>query len=259
MYADLAFGVPVPPYSPGDPQTVGVGVMDYYGGNDDRRRADEIHASYLAKMKRFTQWLVDSGYRVRLFGGDNLWDNGVVLEILEDVRAYRPDLAPDWVAAEPVSSFAELMQAIAPAGTVVATRYHNVICALKLGKPTISLGYSPKFAALMTDMGMQGFSQPADSLDVDQLIEQFTELQSRSAPLRNSLRERNAAKKQQLDQQFAYCPRCSSRLVRPPRLWWCPTRFAKALHEAGTSISFALTATSSYLFAQTLTPERSPW
>ena len=203
VYADLAFGVPVPPYSPGDPQTVGVGVMDYYGGNDDRRRADEIHASYLARMKRFTRWLVDSGYRVRLFGGDNLWDDGVVLEILEDVRAHRPDLAPDWVAAEPVSSFAELMQAIASAGTVVATRYHNVICALKLGKPTISLGYSPKFAALMNDMGMQGFSQPADSLDVDQLIEQFTELQSRSAPLRNSLRERNAAKKQQLDQQFA--------------------------------------------------------
>ncbi len=203
VYADLAFGVPVPPYSPGDPQTVGVGIMDYYGGNDDRRRADEIHASYLAKMKRFTRWLVDSGYRVRLFGGDNLWDDGVVLEILEDVRAYRPDLAPDWVAAEPVSSFAELMQAIASAGTVVATRYHNVICALKLGKPTISLGYSPKFTALMTDMGMQGFSQPADSLDVDQLIEQFRELQSRSAPLRNSLRERNAGKKQQLDQQFA--------------------------------------------------------
>jgi polysaccharide pyruvyl transferase WcaK-like protein len=203
VYADLAFGVPVPPYSPGDPQTVGVGVMDYYGGNDDRRRADEIHASYLAKMKRFTRWLVDSGYRVRLFGGDNLWDDGVVLEILEDVRAYRPDLAPDWVAAEPVSSFAELMQAIAPVGAVVATRYHNVICALKLGKPTISLGYSPKFAALMTDMGMQGFSQPAGSLDVDQLIEQFVELQSRSAALRNSLRERNAGKKQQLDQQFA--------------------------------------------------------
>lgn len=203
VYADLAFGVPVPPYGPGDPQTVGVGVMDYYGGNDDRGRADEIHAAYLAKMMRFTRWLVDGGYRVRLFGGDNLWDDGIVLEILEDVRAYRPDLGPDWVAAEPVSSFAELMQAIAPAGTVVATRYHNVICALKLGKPTISLGYSPKFATLMTDMGMPGFSQQADSLDVDRLIEQFMELQSRSEPLQNSLRERNAVKKQQLDQQFA--------------------------------------------------------
>jgi polysaccharide pyruvyl transferase WcaK-like protein len=95
------------------------------------------------------------------------------------------------------------MQAIAPAGAVVATRYHNVICALKLGKPTVALGYSPKFDTLMADMGMPGFSQPADSLDVDRLIGQFSELQSRSEPLRNSLRERNAAKKRQLDQQFA--------------------------------------------------------
>lgn len=203
VYADLAFGVPVPPYSPGDPQIVGVGVMDYYGGNDDRGRADEIHASYLAKMKRFTRWLVDSGYRVRLFGGDNLWDDGIVLEILEDVRAHRPDLGPEWVVAEPVSSFAELMQAIAPLGTVVATRYHNVICALKLGKPTISLGYSPKFASLMADMRMPSFAQFAHSLDVDRLIEQFTELQDRSAQLEHTLRERNAAKKRQLDQQFA--------------------------------------------------------
>ena len=34
------------------------------------------------------------------------------------------------------------MRAMAPVGTVVATRYHNVMCALKLSKPTISLGYS---------------------------------------------------------------------------------------------------------------------
>ena len=203
VYADLAFGVPVPPYTLGDPQTVGVGVMDYYGGNDDRRRADEIHASYVAKMKRLTRWLIDSGYRVRLFGGDNLWDDSIVEEIAEDARAYRPDLAPEWVAAEPVSSFDELMQAIAPLGAVVATRYHNVICALKLCKPTISLGYSPKFASLMADMGMPDFSQFAHSLDVDRLIAQFTELQSRSAQLRRTLGEHNAAKKRQLDQQFA--------------------------------------------------------
>ena len=69
IYPDLAFGIPTPPYEPGDPQTVGVGVMAYYGGNDDRRDASQIHAAYLAKMKRFTRWLVDSGYRVRLFGG----------------------------------------------------------------------------------------------------------------------------------------------------------------------------------------------
>ena len=92
IYPDLAFGVPTPPYEPGDPQTVGVGVMAYYGGNDDRREAGQIHASYLAKMKRFTRWLVDSGYRVRLFGGDNLWDESVVQEIVDDYAPTGPIL-----------------------------------------------------------------------------------------------------------------------------------------------------------------------
>ncbi len=69
VYPDLAFGMPTPPYDPGDPQTVGVGVMDYYGGNDNRRHAAEIHAAYVENMTRFTQWLVEGGHRVLLFGG----------------------------------------------------------------------------------------------------------------------------------------------------------------------------------------------
>jgi polysaccharide pyruvyl transferase WcaK-like protein len=92
---------------------------------------------------------------------------------------------------------------IQPAGSVVAIRYHNVLCALKLGKPTIAIGYSPKHAALMTDMGLPGFCEPVSSLDVDQLIERFTELERRSAELRQILAERNAVNSERLDDQFA--------------------------------------------------------
>ena len=203
VYPDLAFAVPAPPYDAGDPQTVGVGVMAYYGGNDDRRHAEQIHAAYVEKMKHFTRWLVDSGHRVRLFGGDNKWDDDIVEEILADVRAHRPDLGPALVTAQPISSFAELMREVAPVGTVVATRYHNVLCALKLCKPTVSLGYSPKFASLMADMGMPEFCQDVHSLDVNRLIEQFTDLETRSAQLRDAMAKLNAAKEERLNQQFA--------------------------------------------------------
>ena len=69
VYPDLVFGVPTPPYDPGDARTVGLGVMAYHGSNDDRERADQIHSSYLETMTHFTGWLVDNGYRVRVFGG----------------------------------------------------------------------------------------------------------------------------------------------------------------------------------------------
>jgi polysaccharide pyruvyl transferase WcaK-like protein len=198
---DLAFSIPTPHCDAGDPETVGVGLMAYYGSNDDRHRADEIHASYVEKMKFFTRWLVDSGYRVRLLVGDES-DDGVVQEILADLRTNRPDLEPGRVIAEPVSTFAELTRAIAPVGTVVAMRFHNIICALKLAKPTIAISYAAKFKAVMGDAGLSGFCQPADPLDVSLLIERFKELNSRSAELRQTIAERNALNARLLDGQF---------------------------------------------------------
>ena len=148
MYPDIAFGLPAPSAGPGDERTVGIGLMDYRGTDgDDPAQGDEIRAAYVEKMKSFTRWLVDNGRRVRLFIGDtNNADEHVVEEILADIRAHRPDLDPDWVVAEPVTTFADLMRAMDPVSTVVATRYHNVICALMLAKPTISIGYGEKNA-----------------------------------------------------------------------------------------------------------------
>jgi polysaccharide pyruvyl transferase WcaK-like protein len=204
IYLDLAFGIPALPYDPGDPQTVGVGVMDYHGANNGRDEADELYASYVEKMQSFVFWLVDSGRRVRLLVGDtNNSDEGVVQEILASLRAHRPDLDPASVIAEPVSSFAELMRAMAPVSIVVATRFHNVICALRLSKPTISLGYAPKFTALMADMGLSEFCQSASSLNIGRLVEQFTELEQRQAQLRQTIMERNMAGARLLDHQFA--------------------------------------------------------
>ncbi len=88
VYPDLAFALPAPPCDAVDEQTVAVGVMAYYGTNDDRKQAEEIYARYVDGMKRFVRWLVDSGRRVLLIVGDtNGSDDNVVQEILADLRA----------------------------------------------------------------------------------------------------------------------------------------------------------------------------
>ena len=202
VYPDLAFGVPVPPYDPGDERTIGVGVMQYSGSDDDRQRATEINATYVACLKQFAGWLVDSGHRVRLFVGD-ADDQPVADEILAYLWETRPGLDEAAAAADPVSSFAELTDAMQPTAAVVATRFHNVVCAVRLAKPTLSLSYGTKSAAIMADAGLAEFSLPTDPLEVGQLVERFKDLRTQSAELGPRMQESTAAKARLVDEQYA--------------------------------------------------------
>jgi polysaccharide pyruvyl transferase WcaK-like protein len=106
------------------------------------------------------------------------------------------------VTTEPVVTFDDLMRSMAPAGAVAATRYHNLISALLLGKPTISLGYAAKHQALMAETGLAEFCQPADNLDASALIDQLAELQNRSAEVRAMIAEHNADRASRVAEQF---------------------------------------------------------
>lgn len=202
VYPDLAFALPIPRDVPVVAGMVGVGIMDYNGSNDERRQADQLHASYVEKMKSFVLWLVDNGRSVRLFTTD-VHDERIRDEVIAYLRAHRPQLDPSQIVAESVSSIDELMRQIASVDTVVASRFHNVLCALMLAKPTLSVGYAAKFGVLMEEVGMAEFCQSAQSVDVDRLIEQFTELENRSVQLRQMIMERTAANVRLLNHQFA--------------------------------------------------------
>lgn len=202
VYPDLAFALPSPGVVQSDAGVVGVGVMAYYGGNDDRGQAAEIHRRYVDTMKSFVCWLVDGGRRVRLFTGDRI-DDSVVTEILGDLRAKRPGLEAGQVVAEPTPTLHDLMRQMATVDTVVATRYHNVLCALKLSKPTLSIGYAGKNDVLMASMGLGEFCQHARSVDFDRLVEQFAALEAGREALITTMAERNQVQLDRLDRQFA--------------------------------------------------------
>ncbi|MFC9503617.1 polysaccharide pyruvyl transferase family protein [Streptomyces sp. NPDC057002] len=197
VYPDLAFALPTPPAGPasGPPGLVCVGVMDFHGGNDDRARAEEIHRRYLDGTTRFVRALVEEGRPVRLLTGDAC-DASVVATILDAVDS-------PLVTAADAASLADLMKETAAADTVVATRYHNLVCALKTGTPTLALTYAAKSDALMDRMGLGAYCHPAREVDADRLLEQFRALEKRSAELRRTLAERNRLTARQLRDQFA--------------------------------------------------------
>ena len=204
VYSDLAFGIPPVPIGPVDPRLICVGIMDYRGSNDDRGQADEISERYVAAMKLLVKFLIDNEWNVKILAGDeNQSDKDIGAEILADALAYRPEIAPKRVVGECASTFVELMQAMAPAHAVVATRFHSVICALRLGKPVIALSYAPKFTALLESMSLTEFSHSAKFPDTDVLIKQFTELNQRRTELQQSIAAGNAKHERSVAAQFA--------------------------------------------------------
>ncbi|MEU1850901.1 polysaccharide pyruvyl transferase family protein [Streptomyces sp. NPDC019990] len=196
VYPDLAFALPAPPADApsGSRGTVCVGVMDFHGGDDDRARAGRIHRRYLEGTIRFVRALVENGRPVRLLTGDAC-DAPVVAAILDAVDS------PLVTAAE-ADSLADLMKETAAADTVVATRYHNLVCALKAGTPTLAVSYAAKSDALMERMGLGAYCHPAREVEADRLLERFRALEKRSGELRRTLAERNLAATRRLEQQF---------------------------------------------------------
>jgi polysaccharide pyruvyl transferase WcaK-like protein len=212
VYPDLAFALPTPAASRHPTGVVGVGVMAYRGGDVDRGSADEIHAAYVEAMKSFVRWLVDGGRAVCLLTGDRQ-DDEVVQEILADVRGCRPVHVAAQVMAKTANSLDEFMRRVAAVDTVVATRYHNVLCALKMSTPTLSVGYATKHEVLMADMGLGEFCHSARWPDVPRLIEQFVALEDRSEELRATMLRGNQENTRLLARQFdaigAVLRRCS--------------------------------------------------
>ena len=205
VYPDIAFNLPEPSRSrrhetEDGPLTVGVGVMAFHGWRKDRASGDAVYAAYVEKITIFVLWLLDRGHPVRILMGEAA-DWQAVADVVTKVAIARPNLPPNHLLADRSDTIHDLMYQIAETDVVVATRFHNVVCALKLGKPTVSIGYGAKNQALMAEMGLDRFCQHIEGLDLDLLIHQFMELISHRHNLEQNIRNTNLLYEQRLQDQ----------------------------------------------------------
>lgn len=202
VYPDVAFIHPIPSVEPDGTGTVGLGLMDYWGNNDERAEASALNAAYVDTMGRFATWLVDHGRPVRFFTCDPV-DTTVIDQVADHLRRTRPDLAASMVVSEPAATLQELMKQMASVDAVVATRYHNVVAAVQMNLPTVSISYSAKHDELMARMGLTEFCQPARSVDFDRLVAQFVALEERRAELVAQMTEANLRNMEGVERQLA--------------------------------------------------------
>jgi polysaccharide pyruvyl transferase WcaK-like protein/glycosyltransferase involved in cell wall biosynthesis len=166
VYPDLVFSSPTPSARPGRPGDVAVGVMAYYGSPGSSLRGPAARAAYTAGVTRLVERLAAGKRTVTLIVGDEA-DREVAREVA--ARVARPDL----VTISTATDLDGIMRDIADTEVVVAARFHNLIAGLKMGKPTVSLGYARKAEDLLSRFGLGGLSQPMDDFDIDLLVTQL--------------------------------------------------------------------------------------
>ena len=208
IYPDIVFRLNTPPARASEPNgsaglTVGVGVMSYYGWYGFAGGGDAIFKGYIGKLAQFVIYLLDSGHNVRLLSGE-LGDKTAIDVLLEVTRTARPNIPDGRLTAQPSYSLHDVMRQISQTDLVVATRFHNIVCALKMGKPTISLGYAKKNDVLMAEMGLGAYCQHVEKLNVEMLINQFSRLLEDRDMYEQAIRSRTLEFVRQLEQQDRY-------------------------------------------------------
>lgn len=201
VFPDLVHSLPAPPARPGPTGVIGVGVLDFHGGNEDRARAAAVHARYTASLAAVVDGILDRGLDVRLLVGDRA-DERVVEQLVADVAARRPADAAR-VRYDPIPDLGELMRRMTEVDAVVASRFHNVVCALRTARPTISLGYGGKNDVLMAEVGLGSYCHRADGFDPDRVLEQLDELLPRAERISADLARATAGYRRSLAEQFA--------------------------------------------------------
>lgn len=205
VFPDLVFSSPLLSRSAPTEKVLGLGVLEYRGLQSD---GDEPHNRFLEAMRQFTAKLIEDGWQIRLLAGSAV-DTAALTQLQDLLAETFPGLGHEIVQIRPCERLAEVEAQIADCRIVISSRFHNLVCALRAGRPAISLGYGPKQDNLMHDFGLSAYTQDIRKLDIVRLRTQFdravadeTELTEAITAHRDTLIERGAIQQAALLQEL---------------------------------------------------------
>jgi len=207
LYPDLVFSlptdsIPAPQKAPSTEKVVGLGLINYYGWRHDPATGEPVYQEYFSKIKQFTVWLLQQGHQIRIISGDST-DMRPVQELAEFIKKNGETSWQGKLSIGKITNVGELLEQIAQTDVVVASRFHNVLCALMLERPVISLGYHEKNDNLMAEMGLESYCQHIEHFTVEKLVEQLDCYVSDMDQAVRQIHDRNAQYRQLLDEQYS--------------------------------------------------------
>jgi polysaccharide pyruvyl transferase WcaK-like protein len=206
VYPDLAFSLPEAdmPHDESPKRhrrVIGVGVMHHSSMYGPEGPSDAMYLAYLDKLVVLVQWLLTHEYDVRLLIGDKS-DTFVTEKFVSLLRERLPAGYEGRIFNEPVDSVEQLVSQLAATDIVVATRFHNVLLALLLNKPVISISFHSKCSSLMSSIGLSEYCHDINHLSAGELIQQFCDIEKDAAKLELFIRQRTEEFRRELDEQY---------------------------------------------------------
>jgi polysaccharide pyruvyl transferase WcaK-like protein len=205
---DLAYALPVgadppavPPPSPSVRSVVGLSPMAYADPRFWPVKDLAQYRQHVSSLARMTVDLVRAGHEVVLFttdGPDRLAVDELRAEVLPALRPEERDL----LRAPEVSGVPALLEILRGVHVVVSARFHGVLLAHVMGRPTLAIAHERKVATLMDDMGHKRFCWPIDGFDPAQAWRRFAELNEGRAALAADIRTQAAEYRRRVEHQY---------------------------------------------------------
>jgi len=207
VYPDLVFSLPEAVITSDNSEkkrrsVVGLGLMEYYGKPSVDSPGNAIYLAYLENLVVFLRWLLAHEYDARLLIGD-VGDRRVTEEFKSLLKERSLIYDEARIIDEPVSSVEHLISQLAATDIVVATRFHNVLLALLLNKPVISISFHHKCASLMSEMGLGEYCHDINHMNAGRLIEQFQDVERNAEKLKPVIRQKVEQSRKALDEQYS--------------------------------------------------------
>jgi polysaccharide pyruvyl transferase WcaK-like protein len=181
---------------------IGIGPMPYFDSNLWPEKDDRIYLEYIEKLVIFSEWLLKNNYRILLFPGEAYLDRSAIDGLKLKLKERNGSFNECTIIDHRIENVDELMEQISKTDIVVASRFHGVLLAHVLSKPTIAISYHEKIDTLMDAMGHASFCCDIRSFTVEKLIEKFQSVEQNKDVLRNQIAMRETFYREALAQQY---------------------------------------------------------
>ena len=206
VFPDIAFSLSTELLPRGDSHSadrrvVGLGIMEFGAMYGIRPISSDEYQNYTAILAEFARWLLIRGYDLRLLIGDQMDVPALEKFKTKLSRTLTPGELTR-IRGEPAASARHLVEQLAETDLVVGTRFHNVLLALLLSKPSIAVTFHHKCSALMEEMEVSEYCQDIHELTLEKLITKFCAMESEAAKITAHLSEKVLQNRVALDVQY---------------------------------------------------------